>query len=523
MTKTDPRLAQVDQLFSRWAKSSSPGCAIAIMQDGEIIYEQGYGMANLEYDIPITPSSIFHVASVSKQFAAAAMALLELDGKLSVDDDVHKYLPDLPDFGETITVRNLINHTSGIRDQWELLTAAGWRMDDVITTQDVLDLVYKQTDLNFKPGSEYMYCNTGYTLLDIIVRNVAGKTLREFCDERMFKPLGMTSTHFHDDHNEIVPNRTYSYEETANGYQHSHLMYATVGATSLFTTVGDLLRWEANFFEPVVGGQVFLDRMVERGVLTDGEEIAYAFGLAVHDYRGVRCVEHSGGDAGYRTHLLHFPAQKFAVVVLSNLASFSPGSMTFGIADIFLADQFTSETFPPAITLPAEQVKAFAGNYYSTRNGSWAIGYDEDKNALTIWGSYALEPTDETTFRIVIAPQTVIHFSADGLVLDNWIGRPSVYEKIAAQTLDAAALGAYVGHYRSPELNVEYEIALENGALALKRRKHGASPLLPTVTDGFMEANGGYDLLFTRDSLGAVNGFALTSGRIRNVRFERLP
>jgi CubicO group peptidase (beta-lactamase class C family) len=454
--------------------------------------------------------------------------LLELDGKLSVDDDIRKYIPELHDFGETITIRHLINHTSGLRDQWELLITAGWRMEDVITTQDVLDLVFQQRELNFKPSAEYSHCNTGYTLLGIIVKNVTGKTLREFCDARIFQPLGMTNTHFHDDHREIVPNRAYSYGETEDGYQHLHLLYATVGATSLFTTVGDLLRWEANFFDPQVGGAKFIDKLLQQGILNDGETISYAFGVTVHDYRGVRCVDHSGGDAGYRTHLLHFPEQKFAVTVLSNLASFTPGKLAFQIADIFLAEHFTNEPVTPTVTLPTEQLKAFEGTYYSAASASsLSVTFDEEQGALLFWRQFALEALDETHFRLEISPPSTLHFvPAQGetpmqLVMDNPNGRPSIYEKVDAEAPSAEALAAYVGRYFCPELSVQYEILVEEGALALRRRKYGTAGLLPTIVEGFREANGSYDLLFTRGDAGEITGFAHTSGRNRHLRFER--
>ncbi|MCW4036925.1 MAG: beta-lactamase family protein, partial [Candidatus Bathyarchaeota archaeon] len=201
---------KIDEIFSEWDRTDSPGSALAVLKDGEIVYKRGYGMANLEYGIPITPTTIFHVASVSKQFTAFAVALLAQEGKLSLDDDVRRYVPDLPDFGETITIRHLIHHISGLRDQWELLIAAGWRMEDVIKTEDVLELVREQKELNFKPGSEYLYCNTGYTLMALIVERVSGKPFRDFCAERIFQPLAMENTHFHDDHKMIVENRAYS-------------------------------------------------------------------------------------------------------------------------------------------------------------------------------------------------------------------------------------------------------------------------------------------------------------------------
>ncbi|HET9532790.1 MAG TPA: serine hydrolase domain-containing protein, partial [Blastocatellia bacterium] len=296
-----------------------------VVKDGSVIYKRGYGSANLEYNIPISPSTIFHVASVSKQFTAFAINLLASQGKLSLDDDIRKHLPEVPDFGKKITIRHLIHHTSGLRDQWELLAMAGWRLDDVITKEHILKMVRHQKELNFDPGQEYLYSNMGYTLLAVIVERVTGQTFRQWTHENIFKPLGMTDTHFHDDHQMIVRNRAYSYApERESGFRLAALNYANVGATSLFTTVEDLAKWMQNFEDMKLGGRGVIEQMYQQGVLNTGQKIDYAFALGIGKYRGLRTVGHSGGDAGYRSHVVWFPEQRFAVAVLSNLATFNP-------------------------------------------------------------------------------------------------------------------------------------------------------------------------------------------------------
>ena len=248
--------ARVDKLFERFNKPDSPGCAVAVVRDGRIVYEHGYGMADLDHDIPITPSTVFHVASMSKQFTATAIVLLAQEGRLSLDDPVRKYVPEVPDFGVPITLRHLIHHTSGLRDQWELLEMAGWRYSlDLITDDDVLELVSRQKELNFKPGEKFLYCNTGYTLLAQVVKRVSGKSLREFTEERIFKPLNMTSTHFRDDHAEIVKRQAYGYVPDKATFRLSVTNFDTVGATSLLTTVEDLAVWDRNFYDKRVGGE----------------------------------------------------------------------------------------------------------------------------------------------------------------------------------------------------------------------------------------------------------------------------
>lgn len=293
---------RIDAIFQPWNKPGSPGAAVAIIEHGKLAYEKGYGSANLEYNIPIVPETIFHVASVSKQFTAMAIVLLERDGKLSIDDEVHKYLPELPDYGSKITLRNLLQHTSGIRDQWETLATAGWSMEDVITQDQILRMLFRQKELNFPPGAKYLYSNSGFTLLAEIVKRVSGKPLPDYCEERIFRPLAMARTHFHLDLHQIVPGRAYSYRAAQNGgFQNAPLNYANVGATSLFTTAGDLVKWLDNFRDPKVGGAAGIARLQEEGVLSNGQKIGYGLGIFIDTYRGLRRLEHSGGDAGFRS------------------------------------------------------------------------------------------------------------------------------------------------------------------------------------------------------------------------------
>src|SRR5579859_2291679 len=289
---------RVDELFQKMDTPSSPGCALSVIKDGRIVYEHGYGMADLDHDVPITPTTIFHVASMSKQFTAASILLLAQEGKLSLDDPVRKYIPELPDFGTPITIRQLIHHTSGLRDQWDLLGLAGWRYSlDLITDDDVLSVISRQKDLNFAPGTKHLYSNTGYTLLAQIVKRVSGESFREFTTARFFAPLGMKSTHFRDDHAEIVKHMAYGYEPAKDTFRISLTNFDTVGATSLLTTVEDLALWDENFYHPKVGGQALIDRLLERGKLNNGEQLDYASGLVVGTYRGLRTVDHGGADA----------------------------------------------------------------------------------------------------------------------------------------------------------------------------------------------------------------------------------
>ena len=341
--------AQVDEILTPWDRADFPGCAVSVMHDGTVVYAQGYGMANLEYGIPIVPSSVFHVASVSKQFTAMAVALLASDGRLSWNHDIRMYVPEVPVFGTRITLRHLVHHTSGLRDQWSLLHMAGWRFEaDVVRQEDVLDLVSRQTAPNFEPGVQYLYSNTGFTLLALVVERVARKTLREFAEERIFGPLGITNTHFHDDHQMIIENRAYAYAPDRDGTLHLSVPdFDVVGATNLFTSVEDMARWDRNFYKGRVGGREVLEQLLTRGVLNGGETISYASGLVHGTHRGFETVGHGGSDAGYRSHYVRFPRQRLSVVVLCNAPSSNPRDLSQRVADIYLADQ-SAELTPSA-------------------------------------------------------------------------------------------------------------------------------------------------------------------------------
>lgn len=521
---------RIDPLFAEWDREMTPGCALAVVRDGAVAYARGYGHASLEFPSPITPRTIFHVASISKQFTAFAAALLAHEGALSLDDDVRRHIPELPDFGHTITLRHLIHHTSGLRDQWELLSLAGWRWDDVMTTADILDLVCHQRDLNFVPGAEYAYCNTGYTLLAEAVSRASGVPFRAFCAERIFGPLGMDSSHIHDDHTEVVPGRAYSYHpREGGGWSHAVLSYANAGATSLFTTVEDLARWDRNFETGQVGGWQLLAQMLERGVLNDGTLLPYAFGLVVGEHRGRRFVEHAGGDAGFRAHFLRFPDQRLSVIVLGNVGTLNPMAKAYEVADLLLEAPAESQAAGPPqadVTLDAEALAGFTGLYYSALTGETrTVDLRDGRLVLGPGPGLALRPVAADTLQIESIPHVRLRFvrgAGGALELHGMIGAqpPIVYAAVPRATPTAGELAAYAGSYASDELDVVYTVLVEDGKLAIRRRKPGLASLDPAFAEAF---NGLGDVRFTRDAAGRVDGFLLTTGRVRNVRFTRRP
>jgi CubicO group peptidase (beta-lactamase class C family) len=440
----DPRAARMDSIMAPLNSANGPGAQVAVLKDGKIVLERGYGLAQLEYDVRVTPATVFHVASVSKQFTAFAIVLLAQQGKLRLDDDIRKHLPELTDFPHTITITQLIHHTSGVRDQWELAQMAGWRMDDVITRDQIMELMKRQRGLNFEPGSQHLYSNMGYSLLAEIVERASKMRFGEYLRANVFQPLGMTSTHVHNDHQMIVRNRAYSYSLGPNNtWRNAVLSYANQGATSLFTTAGDLARWLNNFETAQVGGAAAIRQMRERGVLTSGDTVPYAFAIVRGNYRGREHWSHSGGDAGFRSQVIHFPKERLGVVVLSNAGNANPARLAFQIADAYLGESGVAD--PPT---PQPQAPPSA----------------------TPWKA-----------------------SAD-------------------------ALRAYAGDYYSPELAVIYSVVLRNDTLRVVTRQ-GVAVAMPVENDVFRTNR---TFRFERDARGAVTGFKLTGGRVRNIQFVRL-
>ena len=354
---------KIDSLFSIY-NSKTAGVAVGIVKDGELIYKKGYGTANLEYDIPITPKTIFNVGSVSKQFTTFSIYLLEKQGKVSLNDDIRKYIPDLPIYEKTITIKHLCSHTSGLKDQWALLTLAGWRMDDVITSEQILKILKKQKELNFSPGSQFKYSNSGFTLLTEIVKRVSGKSFSEFAKENIFNPLGMKNTFIFDDNEKIVKNRAYSYGSENGLYSKRNLNSSSVGPSNVYTTVEDLSKWTANFENPKIGDVNFINHFNEVSLLDngepaillvrDGETIFHAKGQFMRNYKGLNVYNHTGSDAGFKSYLGRFQDNKLSIILLSNDESFVSYKAGMDIAEFFLSDKFKNRV---PITEPEKKVE----------------------------------------------------------------------------------------------------------------------------------------------------------------------
>jgi len=539
MLFADDASDQVDKLLAPWNTPGSPGCALAIIKDGKIIYKNGYGEANIELGVPITPKTVFYLGSISKQFVAFSAALLESQGKLNFDDDIRQYIPEFPDYGHLITIRHLIHHTSGIRGYLMLMELAGMDIGYFHQAEEVIKgLLTRQKTLNFKPGEKFQYSNSGYMLLAEIVSRVSGMSFREFAHKHILKPLGMKNSRFHDDYTELIKNRASSYlPGKKNKYINFISTFDLVGSGGLYTTVEDLFLWDQNFYHYQVGGKAVIDTVLTRGKLNNNEEIPYAFGLGHGEYKGLKIVGHSGGLGGYRTMLLRFPAQKFSVICLSNFAAFDLLSTYSQVADIYLKDQF--KPIPKKRKTKKIRLKKISPKHLENKTGAYRnprnkrilkLSADVKNNQLKgkLKGTVlTMAPISKTQFKIIKPPtDTIVKFTrkdkTSPFTIQTFIeGRlQDMYEPIALASPSPGDLQEYKGEFFSEELNVTYKFVIREGKLYVKYRTAPDSPLKPTIKDEF-ELSWKW-CQFSRDNEGKIKGFILVVGDIMRIPFEKL-
>lgn len=482
---------RVDAVFARFAHSDSPGCAVGVSLHDRPVLAAAYGMADLEHDVPLTPQSIFEAGSVSKQFTAASILLLARQGRLSLEDPVRKYLPELAEVYAPVTIRQMLNHTSGIRDWGSVEAIAGWpRTTRAYTMAHVLGILARQRALNYPPGAEYSYSNSGYNLAAMIVARVSGRSLAEFSRDRIFVPLEMTSTSWRDDFRRIVKGRTIAYQQSGGTLRQMMPFEDAYGNGGLLTTVSDLLRWNVNFASAAVGGEELVRQQVVRGILTGGRTIAYAAGLNVVHYRGFNEVSHSGTTAAYNAWLGRYPDQGVSVAVLCNTSAANGTQLGHAVADVFLPADAQAMPAAAATVDPAD-----AGLYRSTRDHS-VLNLKAGVDAAR----YRMEPGG----RLRVAAE----------------GDQVLYERVAPWSPTASDLAAFAGEYTSDEAEVTLAIAAENGQLVIHRRPGATIPLTPTYRDGF-QAPGLSSVRFLRDASGKVTQLSLGEARVWDLRFYR--
>lgn len=532
---TEPE-ALVDQLMRPFSGDDRPGAVISVLRNGEVVLAKGYGMANLTYGIPMTPETGMSIASVSKHFTAMAVVLLEQEGKLSLEDDVRKYIPELKDFGTPITLRNMLNHTSGYREILNLLPMAGWRFTDAATREDPIRVVQNQARLQNEPGAEYNYNNTSFMLLATVVERASEQGFREFMEERVFGPLAMDHTTIKTRQGQVIPGSSQGYAPNRDG----GFVYVTdfaeaYGASGVNSTASDMTKWMLNFRDGTVGRMEAIDALTTRGILTTGDTTGYALGLGVREWRGRQLYTHTGGETSHRTWFGYFPEIESGLFFSSNNPSFALGIWT-DIAGAFFSEHLepVPEDEPAdsaSHSMPsAEQLEAIAGTWKFV-GAPLRIEYTLEDGELfaqaTNQPRFKVEPTSDSTFAFVgVQAAVTFHFEPDGSTTraTHHQGPDSPMEKIVAPPITPEALGEYAGRFYSDELETTYTLKVnEEGKLMAHHRRY--EPFGVSHVGGDEFAGGQWflgSIEFTRDPTGRVIGFEGGNGRTRGVWFRRL-
>ncbi|MDP5137379.1 serine hydrolase [Rheinheimera baltica] len=522
---------KVDQYLARWASTTLPGLAVAVVKDGELVYSKGVGLANLEYGIPITPDTVFEVASISKQFTAFSILLLADEGRLSIDDEITKYLPELSDLGHKITLRHLLHHSSGLRQQGVLLEIAGWQSDDIATQAQALKLLSMQKDLNFTPGEMFEYSNSGYFLLAEIVSRVSGQSFAEFTQNRIFKPLGMTNSAFPANYRAVIKNKAYSYRRTTNGFAKSVLLSDMVGSTGLTTTVKDLAKWAVNFEQPKVGNLAVIQQMKTPNVFNNGETINYAFGQVIDKHRGIEAMGHGGTIAGYRTFLLRMPGEKLSVVVLANMPYLNPLNISYEIADFYLPVVAQRQLKPEPLS--TETLASYTGDFELLGGLIYSVTQDGTQLYLQIIGG-AKQPLthladNEFSFgdegrKLRFGAVNTKNVEKITLVEGIYGGQTLVGERVAIPSINAESvnLTEFTGRYYSQELDTTYKLVLEDNQLKAKNLRSEVY-LTPFDTNTF-SGNTGFFLRakFIRNNVSQVAALEVSGTLINKLKFEKV-
>jgi len=527
--------AKVDSIFSPYARPDAPGCVVSIMKAGKILYARGYGMADVAHGIPLTPSTTLNVASTTKQFTALAVLLLESEGKLRLDDEVRRYVPEVPDFGHPLTIRMLLNHTSGLRELGNLFYFSGWRISDEQYKSDIFPMISRQRALNHLPGAEFSYNSTGYTLLGFIVERVSGVSFRNFVIDRIFKPLGMTHSDVQEDVDQVILHRATGYwGHDSTRLRTARPSFSFAGHAGVVTSVEDLARWDANFYEHRVGTQAMLNQMSTPGRLTDGTEFGYGLGFFIGSHRGRRMISHAGSDYGYKADFIRFPAEQLTVTVLCNAFDIAPTPLALKVADLYLPQSDESPApASPASASPDNSAPLnpalLVGLYWNEEKMQGnRFFYEQGKLVLDGGGEgrFELRALGNNTYRVMEAPRRYLFIffrhpdGSLGVRLDVE-GSPVVeFRRVPDTKPNPAALRALEGQYFSPELDVTWTFVVRDGRLVLERHRWAPSPLSPVFGNIFQAE--GVVLAFRQDRSTRTLVLEITTERVRRLRFTRL-
>ena len=512
---------KVDQVFAAYDRPDTPGCALGVVKDGEFIYRKGYGRGSLELGVPLTTQSVFYLASVSKQFTTASVVLAAEQGYLSLDDDIRKYVPELPAYVRPVSLRQMLHHTSGFRDVLTLLELSGRNLEDVHSTAEMVDLVSRQKALNFAPGEQYEYSNTNYWLMSVVIPRATGKSLAEFAEENIFKPLGMIHTRFHDDRNVVVPGRIPAYGvRPAGGYQLNwSTNFDAIGDGGLLSSVDDLLLWERNFLQNTLGKGSLLRELQTRGTLAGGKTIEYALGLGIGEHRGLDMVQHGGAMFGYRTAIVRFPDQRLSVITLCNVGAVRARELATQVAEIYLGSALAAA---PAASSVRTDLQSLTGMYRSRTSHS-VVQVAVAEGELSLDGQ-VFKPVTSGHFASTSRDTIEFEFAAGkaaALTLAAVDTKPERFERSEPYTAAAADLARYTGDFFSSELQATYRFAVDHGKLTLAVSWLAPVALEPVAPDEFRSANG-TAVVFRRDSTGNIGGLDLFAWGIKDVAFSRV-
>ena len=522
---SDIQTQKVDQIFSVYDKPGSPGCSVGVIRDSDFLYRKAYGLASLELGVPLSAQSVFYMGSVSKQFTAASVVLAAEQGYLSLDDDVRKYISELPDYGHVITLRQMIHQTSGFRDFFALLYLSGHDVLDFNSPEEIFKIVARQRGLNNVPGDEWIYSNTNYFLLGMVVQRATKKSLAEFASENIFKPLGMSHTLFYDDHTLVVPGRVAAYDSGQHDTFHVDwsTTYEVVGGGGLMSNVDDLLLWDRNFYANRLGKGTLIQELQTPGVLNDGNKISYAMGLDLGNYRDLPIVEHGGALFGYRTELLRFPEQKFTVICLCNIASAVPPNLARKVADVYLADKLQpgASALSPARNEDFPDPATFAGKYLDPRT-HLMYTFTASNGNLMAWGAVLIRINANQFYDL---GSNVITFeSSKGITQAKLDIKGETYfsgSRVLELLVGEPVLASYTGQFASAELDTVYSLSIESGILTLRNRDNPPQKLTPIAKDEFDAGDFGR-LVFERDSVGRVFGFRVFTQEARGIAFKKI-
>ncbi len=504
-------MARLDALFAKWNSKTAPGCSVAVSRNGRAIATRAYGMADLEKAVPATPDSIYEAGSDSKQFTAAAILMLAREGKLSLDDDIRKYLPEMPVYATPVTIGHMLHHTSGLRDWGSVAAIEGWpRNSRTASNDDVLAIASRQSELNFAPGAHYLYSNSNYNLAAIIVARVSGQSLADFTADRIFKPLGMTHTSWRDDHGEVVAGRTGAYDFQDGLYRNDQVIEDAYGNGGLLTTVGDLVKWQAALDSDFFGAG-FTAQMQTPTKLNDGTPIAYALALVNLDHHGQQEVSHSGSTGGYRAWMARYPKQKLAVSLLCNTGNADTPVLGRDVADIFLP-AYSEKPYTPRGPLPV-------GLYADSMNG-FAVTFDADEQGRLRADGKLLTPVGPGRWA---QREDIFAFGKTGLIRENREGEKIPYRKVEQVTVFDAK--PYLGKFCAVDADACLTFRQDGAALVYDGPRWSNQSLKPAYADVFsgkaMPDSSPATVKFQRDASGAINAMRFGEGRAYDLLFRR--